>query len=164
MFPEDLKKAGNGGNLKKIDEIWRKVDSGKITVEEAREEIASVSNKIDENSLSRGQFPYNNQVTETYDRSNVKLYDDIKQPEPDPVLAIEAAPDPNDAVAVTQWAQLTDIEKLSITQEVVPWIVNRVVTETKTHIDEPSLLRGGYEGTPNYPMAVAVEVRLTSFT
>lgn len=164
MFPEDLKKAGNGGNLKKIDEIWRKVDSGKITVEEAREEIASVSNKIDENSLSRGQFPYNNQVTEMYDRSNVKLYDDIKQPEPEPVLAIEAAPDPNDAVAVTQWAQLTDIEKLPITQEVVPWIVNRVVTETKTHIDEPSLQRGGYEGTQNYSMAVAVEGRLTSFT
>lgn len=24
MFPEDLKKAGNGGNLKKFDEIWAK--------------------------------------------------------------------------------------------------------------------------------------------
>ena len=79
------------------------------------------------------------------------------QPEPVPVISLEAAPDPNDATAVAQWSQLTDSEKLSITQEVVPWVINRVALETKMHIDEPSLQRGGYEGTPNYSMATAIE-------
>ena len=100
---------------------------------------------------------FNSEITQTYDRSHVKLYDDIVQPEPEPVISLEAAPDPNDATAVAQWSKLTDGEKLSITQEVVPWVINRVALETKTHIDKPSLQRGGYEGTSNYSMATTIE-------
>lgn len=138
-----------------VEAIWKKVDKGEITAEQAREEIFDLAGGFSKTAWEDTKF--NNKITQTYDRSHVKLYDDIVQPEPEPVISLEAAPDPNDATAVAQWSQLTDSEKLAITQEVVPWVLNRVALETKTHIDEPSLQRGGYEGTPNYSMATTIE-------
>lgn len=138
-----------------VEAIWKKVDKGEITAEQAREEIFDLAGGFSKTAWEDTKF--NNKITQTYDRSHVKLYDDIVQPEPEPVISLEAAPDPNDATTVAQWSQLTDSEKLAITQEVVPWVLNRVALETKTHIDEPSLQRGGYEGTPNYSMATTIE-------
>ena len=138
-----------------VEAIWKKADKGEITAEQAREEIFDLAGGFSKTAWEDTNF--NNEITQTYDRSHVKLYDDIVQPEPEPVISLEAAPDPNDATAVAQWSKLTDSEKLAITQEVVPWVLNRVALETKTHIDEPSLQRGGYEGTPNYSMATTIE-------
>lgn len=96
--------------------------------------------------------PFNDEFTETYDRSHVKLYDDITQPEPEPVLTLEAAPDPNNAEAVALWNQLSSEDKLAVTQEILPWILEQVALRTKTFISEPILQRGGYHGDPNYSM------------
>lgn len=138
-----------------VEAVWKRVDKGEITADQAREEIFDLAGGFSKTAWEDKDF--NDKITQTYDRRHVKLYDDIVQPEPEPVLSMEVAPDPNDLEAVAQWNQLTDSEKLSVTQEVVPWIINRVAEETKTHIDEPSLQRGGYEGTPNYSMATTVE-------
>lgn len=138
-----------------VEAVWKRVDKGEITADQAREEIFDLAGGFSKTAWEDKDF--NDKITQTYDRSHVKLYDDIVQPEPEPVLSMEVAPDPNDLEAVAQWNQLTDSEKLSVTQEVVPWIINRVAEETKTHIDEPSLQRGGYEGTPNYSMVTTVE-------
>lgn len=138
-----------------VEAIWKKADKGEITAEQARKKIFKLAGRFSKTAWEDAEF--NSEITQTYDRSHVKLYDDIVQPEPEPVISLEAAPDPNDATAVAQWSKLKDSEKLAITQEVVPWVLNRVALETKTHIDEPSLQRGGYEGTPNYSMATTIE-------
>lgn len=138
-----------------VQAIWKKVDKGEITAEQARKKIFKLAGGFSKTAWEDAEF--NSEITQTYERSHVKLYDDIVQPEPEPVISLEAAPDPNDATAVAQWSKLKDSEKLAITQEVVPWVLNRVALETKTHIDEPSLQRGGYEGTPNYSMATTIE-------
>ena len=156
---EAIRALFDSANKKKlrpqVEAVWKKADQGKITAEQARKKIFKLAGGFSKTAWEDAEF--NSEITQTYDRSHVKLYDDIVQPEPEPVISLEAAPDPNDAAAVAQWSKLTDSEKLAITQEVVPWVLNRVALETKTHIDEPSLQRGGYEGTPNYSMATTIE-------
>ena len=156
---EAIRALFDSANKKKlrpqVEAVWKKADQGKITAEQARKKIFKLAGGFSKTAWEDAEF--NSEITQTYDRSHVKLYDDIVQPEPEPVISLEAAPDPNDATAVAQWSQLKDSEKLAITQEVVPWVLNRVALETKTHIDEPSLQRGGYEGTPNYSMATTIE-------
>lgn len=156
---EAIRALFDSANKKKlrpqVEAVWKKADQGKIKAEQARKKIFKLAGGFSKTAWEDAEF--NNEITQTYDRSHVKLYDDIVQPEPEPVISLEAAPDPNDAAAVAQWSQLNDSEKLAITQEVVPWVLNRVALETKTHIDEPSLQRGGYEGTPNYSMATTIE-------
>lgn len=156
---EAIRALFDSANKKKlrpqVEAVWKKADQGKITAEQARKKIFKLAGGFSKTAWEDAEF--NSEITQTYDRSHVKLYDDIVQPEPEPVISLEAAPDPNDATAVAQWSKLKDSEKLAITQEVVPWVLNRVALETKTHIDEPSLQRGGYEGTPNYSMATTIE-------
>lgn len=96
--------------------------------------------------------PFTDKITETYDRKHVKLYDDIVQPKPEPVLTFEVAPDPKDAEAVAMWDQLTPEDKLAVTQEVAPWVLEQIAAQTQTYISEPILQRGGYLGTSNYSL------------
>lgn len=96
--------------------------------------------------------PFTDKITETYDRKHVKLYDDIVQPKPEPVLTFEVAPDPKDAEAVAMWDQLTPEDKLAVTQEVAPWVLEQIAAQTQTYISEPVLQRGGYLGTSNYSL------------
>lgn len=96
--------------------------------------------------------PFTDKITETYDRKHVKLYDDIVQPKPEPVLTFEVAPDPKDAEAVAMWNQLTPEDKLAVTQEVAPWVLEQIAAQTQTYISEPVLQRGGYLGTSNYSL------------
>lgn len=96
--------------------------------------------------------PFTDKITETYDRKHVKLYDDITPPKPEPVLTFEVAPDPKDAEAVAMWDQLTPEDKLAVTQEVAPWVVEQIAAQTQTYISEPVLQRGGYLGTSNYSL------------
>lgn len=96
--------------------------------------------------------PFTDKITETYDRKHVKLYDDIMPPKPEPVLTFEVAPDPKDAEAVAMWDQLTPEDKLAVTQEVAPWVVEQIAAQTQTYISEPVLQRGGYLGTSNYSL------------
>lgn len=131
-----------------VDDIWKEFDAGKITVDEARQKILDAAGGL--SKLSWQDTPFNDRITETYDRSGVTLYDDVRQPEPEPVLTMEAAPDPNNAEAVAQWNELSPADKLAVTQEIVPWVLERVAEQTQTHIGEPELQRGGYLGDPNY--------------
>lgn len=131
-----------------IDGIWKEFDAGKISVDEARQKIFDAAGGL--SKLSWQDTPFNDRITETYDRSGVTLYDDVRQPEPEPVLTMEAAPDPNNAEAVAQWNELSPADKLAVTQEIVPWVLDRVAEQTQTHIGEPELQRGGYLGDPNY--------------
>ena len=131
-----------------IENIWKEYDAGKITVDEARQKIFDTAGGL--SKLSWQDTPFNDRITETYDRSGVTLYDDVRQPEPEPVLTMEAAPDPNNAEAVAQWNELSPADKLAVTQEIVPWVLERVAEQTQTHIGEPELQRGGYLGDPNY--------------
>ena len=131
-----------------IEDIWKEFDAGKITVDEARQKIFDTAGGL--SKLSWQDTPFNDRITETYDRSGVTLYDDVRQPEPEPVLTMEAAPDPNNAEAVAQWNELSPADKLAVTQEIVPWVLDRVAEQTQTHIGEPELQRGGYLGAPNY--------------
>ncbi len=131
-----------------VEDIWKEFDAGKITVDEARQKIFDTAGGL--SKLSWQDTPFNDRITETYDRSGVTLYDDVRQPEPEPVLTMEAAPDPNNAEAVAQWNELSPADKLAVTQEIVPWVLERVAEQTKTHIGEPELQRGGYLGEPNY--------------
>lgn len=131
-----------------IEDIWKEYDAGKISVDEARQKIFDTAGGL--SKLSWQDTPFNDRITETYDRSGVTLYDDVRQPEPEPVLTMEAAPDPNNAEAVAQWNELSPADKLAVTQEIVPWVLERVAEQTQTHIGEPELQRGGYLGDPNY--------------
>lgn len=131
-----------------IDGIWKEFDAGKISVDEARQKIFDAAGGL--SKLSWQDTPFNDRITETYDRSGVTLYDDVRQPEPEPVLTMEAAPDPNNAEAVAQWNELSPADKLAVTREIVPWVLERVAEQTHTHIGEPELQRGGYLGDPNY--------------
>lgn len=131
-----------------VDDIWKEFDAGKISADEARQKIFDAAGGL--SKLSWQDTPFNDRITETYDRSGVTLYDDVRQPEPEPVLTMEAAPDPNNAEAVAQWNELSPADKLAVTQEIVPWVLERVAEQTQTHIGEPELQRGGYLGDPNY--------------
>lgn len=138
-----------------VEAVWKRVDKGEITADQAREEIFDLAGGFSKTAWEDKDF--NDKITQTYDRRHVKLYDDIVQPEPEPVLSMEVAPDPNDLEAVAQWNQLTEEDKLSVTQETLPWVLDQVALLTKTHIDLPQLQRGGYKGTPNYSMCCEVE-------
>lgn len=131
-----------------VDDIWKKFDAGKISADEARQKIFDAAGGL--SKLSWQDTPFNDRITETYDRSGVTLYDDVRQPEPEPVLTMEAAPDPNNAEAVVQWNELSPADKLAVTREIVPWLLERVAEQTHAHIGEPELQRGGYLGDPNY--------------
>lgn len=131
-----------------VDDIWKKFDAGKISADEARQKIFDAAGGL--SKLSWQDTPFNDRITETYDRSGVTLYDDVRQPEPEPVLTMEAAPDPNNAEAVAQWNELSPADKLAVTREIVPWLLERVAEQTHAHIGEPELQRGGYLGDPNY--------------
>lgn len=131
-----------------VDDIWKEFDAGKISADEARQKIFDAAGGL--SKLSWQDTPFNDRITETYDRSGVTLYDDVRQPEPEPVLTMEAAPDPNNAEAVAQWNELSPADKLAVTREIVPWLLERVAEQTHTHIGEPELQRGGYLGDPNY--------------
>lgn len=131
-----------------VDDIWKKFDAGKISADEARQKIFDAAGGL--SKLSWQDTPFNDRITETYDRSGVTLYDDVREPEPEPVLTMEAAPDPNNAEAVAQWNELSPADKLAVTREIVPWLLERVAEQTHAHIGEPELQRGGYLGDPNY--------------
>lgn len=131
-----------------VDDIWKKFDAGKISADEARQKIFDAAGGL--SKLSWQDTPFNDRITETYDRSGVTLYDDVRQPEPEPVLTMEVAPDPNNAEAVAQWNELSPADKLAVTREIVPWLLERVAEQTHAHIGEPELQRGGYLGDPNY--------------
>ena len=131
-----------------VDDIWKKFDAGKISADEARQKIFDAAGGL--SKLSWQDTPFNDRITETYDHSGVTLYDDVRQPEPEPVLTMEAAPDPNNAEAVAQWNELSPADKLAVTREIVPWLLERVAEQTHAHIGEPELQRGGYLGDPNY--------------
>lgn len=131
-----------------VDDIWKEFDAGKISADEARQKIFDAAGGL--SKLSWQDTPFNDRITETYDRSGVTLYDDVRQPEPEPVLTMEAAPDPNNAEAVAQWNELSPADKLAVTREIVPWLLERVAEQTHAHISEPELQRGGYLGDPNY--------------
>nr|DAR08880.1 MAG TPA: crystallin beta/gamma motif-containing protein [Caudoviricetes sp.] len=131
-----------------VDDIWKEFDAGKISADEARQKIFDAAGGL--SKLSWQDTPFNDRITETYDRSGVTLYDDVRQPEPEPVLTMEAAPDPNNAEAVAQWNELSPADKLAVTRKIVPWLLERVAEQTHTHIGEPELQRGGYLGDPNY--------------
>lgn len=131
-----------------VDDIWKEFDAGKISADEARQKIFDAAGGL--SKLSWQDTPFNDRITETYDRSGVMLYDDVRQPEPEPVLTMEAAPDPNNAEAVAQWNELSPADKLAVTRKIVPWLLERVAEQTHTHIGEPELQRGGYLGDPNY--------------
>lgn len=131
-----------------VDDIWKEFDAGKISADEARQKIFDAAGGL--SKLSWQDTPFNDRITETYDRSGVTLYDDVRQPEPEPVLTMEAAPDPNNAEAVAQWNELSPADKLAVTREIVPWLLERVAEQTHAHIGEPELQRGGYLGDPNY--------------
>lgn len=129
-----------------VDDIWKEFDAGKISADEARQKIFDAAGGL--SKLSWQDTPFNDRITETYDRSGVTLYDDVRQPEPEPALTMEAAPDPNNAEAVAQWNELSPADKLAVTRKIVPWLLERVAEQTHTHI--PELQRGGYLGDPNY--------------
>lgn len=131
-----------------VNDIWKVFDAGKISADEARQKIFDAAGGL--SKLSWQDTPFNDRITETYDRSGVTLYDDVRQPEPEPVLTMEAAPDPNNAEAVAQWNELSPADKLAVTREIVPWLLERVAEQTHAHIGEPELQRGGYLGDPNY--------------
>lgn len=131
-----------------VDDIWKEFDAGKISADEARQKIFDAAGGL--SKLSWQDTPFNDRITETYDRSGVTLYDDVRQPEPEPALTMEAAPDPNNAEAVAQWNELSPADKLAVTRKIVPWLLERVAEQTHTHIGEPELQRGGYLGDPNY--------------
>lgn len=131
-----------------VDDIWKEFDAGKISADEARQKIFDAAGGL--SKLSWQDTPFNDRITETYDRSGVTLYDDVREPEPEPVLTMEAAPDPNNAEAVAQWNELSPADKLAVTREIVPWLLERVAEQTHAHIGEPELQRGGYLGDPNY--------------
>ena len=82
-----------------VDDIWKEFDAGKISADEARQKIFDAAGGL--SKLSWQDTPFNDRITEPYDRSGVTLYDDVREPEPEPVLTMEAAPDPNNAEAVT---------------------------------------------------------------
>lgn len=130
-----------------IDQVWKDYEDGKIELDAARDKIFEIAGGL--KALPWESTPFTTEVTQTYDRSHVKLYNDIIQPEAEPMVAVEVAPNPHDQVAVDQWKALTPDEQLSITQEIVPWILQKVGAATKTFISEPYLNRGGYEGQPN---------------
>ena len=150
LFPEEQKK----GLRDKVAAIWDRFDKGEITVDQAREEVVKVAGGFRKTSWE--DVPFTDEITETYDRSGVRLYDDITPAEEEPSLSLEAAPDPHDEALVEKWNQLTDEDKLAVTEEIVPWVVERVALATKTYISMPQLQRGGYLGTANYSMSCGI--------
>lgn len=133
-----------------VEEIWAAHDRGEITADEARDKIFDVAGGFSEFAWEK--TPFTDKITETYDRKHVKLYDDITPPKSEPVLTFEVAPDPKDAEAVAMWDQLTPEDKLAVTQEVAPWVLEQIAAQTQTYISEPVLQRGGYLGTSNYSL------------
>lgn len=150
LFPPETKTA----LYKPVKEIWESYDRGEITVDQAREKVFEIAGGFRE--IAWQGTPFDDTITQTYDRSNVQLYDDIVQPEPEPELSLEVAPDPNDKEAMERWGQLTNDEKLAITNEIVEYVIGRVSLETKTFISEPNLQRGGYHGESNHSIRVYI--------
>ena len=127
----------------KIDAIWERHDKGEITAEQAREEILEVTGGFSKYAWE--ETPYNDVPQASYDHPPLN-YTHREELVPDPVLAIEAAPDPRNATAVAQWNELTEDEQYIVTKNVVSYVLDRVALVTKTRISEAKLQVGGWHG------------------
>lgn len=143
LFPQSKKKRLQA----KVDAIWQEHDAGLITIDEAREKIFEATGGFDR--LAWEDTPFNDQITETYDRSGVTLYD-ITPPTREHRISVEAAPNPNDAQAVARWNELTNDEKFEVTQEVVEFALEQTAAATGTWVSEGRMQLGGYLGDTNF--------------
>lgn len=143
LFEDTKKKALRP----KIEAIWKRHDKGEITVDQARQEILEVAG-----GFSKYQWedtPFNDVPQPSYERGDVNLVH-REEVVPEPVLAIEAAPDPRNAEAVAKWDELTADEKYMVTKNVVAYVLDRVALATKTRISEVGLQVGGWLGDVNF--------------
>ena len=143
LFEDTKKKALRP----KIEAIWKRHDKGEITVDQARQEILEVAG-----GFSKYQWedtPFNDVPKPSYERGDVNLVH-REEVVPEPVLAIEAAPDPRNAEAVAKWDELTADEKYMVTKNVVAYVLDRVALATKTRISEVGLQVGGWLGDVNF--------------
>ena len=151
LFGQTAKK----GLRPKVNAVWERHENGDITAEEAREEIFKIAGGFDPISWDNEETPYNDEVQDSYDRSGVNL-PELTPPALEPTLAIEAAPNPNDAVAVAQWNRLTDEEKFDVTQAVVEDVMVLASEYEQARTGEYGLQVGGWMGDVNYSMAAKV--------
>lgn len=151
LFGEKQKKALRP----KVQAIWARHDAGEITAEQARNEIFELAGGFNPISWDNEQTPYSEVVTDSYERSNVKL-PKLKPAPLDPTLAIEAAPNPDDEVAVAQWDKLNDTEKYEVTKAVTEDVMAMVSEYLKARTGEYGLQVGGWLGDVNYSMSAKV--------
>lgn len=143
LFPDVQKKSLRP----KIEAIWKRHDKGEITLDQARQEILDVTGGFGKYAWE--DTPFNDVPQPSYERGNVNLVH-REEVVPEPVLAIEAAPDPRNAEAVAKWDELTADEKYMVTKNVVAYVLDRVALATKTRISEVGLQVGGWLGDVNF--------------
>lgn len=139
LFEDTKKKALRP----KVEAIWNRHDKGEITLEQARQEILEVAGGFAKYTWE--DTPFNDVPQPSYERGAVNLVH-RQEVVPEPVLAIEAAPDPRNAEAVAKWDELTPDEKYIVTKNVVSFVLDRVALATKTRISEAKLQIGGWHG------------------
>lgn len=129
-------------NKKAVIEVWKSVDAGTITIEEAREKVVALAGGL--KKFAWEDKPYDEAVGDTYDRASVDAQIDVGTG----AVNFEVAPDPNDAELTARWNALSKEEKIRISATVAREIVPKVLDEFEA---EGTLSEqvGGYLGETN---------------
>ena len=158
LFPAEEK---SDKARKDIDAIWQKADAGEFTVEEARQEVFEYFGGF--SKFAWEDAPYNETVSDTYDRSDDTIEALAKKPK-QITIDFEVAPDPNNVELTERWNALSKEQKTAISKRVAEEGVALILEEFEADGDF-SLQIGGYLNQTNPSMelvinnyAVALEV------
>ena len=129
-------------NKNAIIDIWKAVDQGKMSVEEAQSKVVEMAGGL--KRFAWEDKAYNEAVGDTYDRASVDALIEVESG----AINFEVAPDPNDKELTARWNALPKEEKVRISATVANEIVPKVLAEFEA---EGTLTEqiGGYLGETN---------------
>jgi hypothetical protein len=143
LFTEGFKTEAN---KEAIDAIWRQVDEGKLSVDEARQQILEKAGGIEHPAWwQEGKEPEPNNQLPVRD----KTYLQERPPFSGTKLTFEVAPDPNNAALTARWNALPAETRLTISRELGWQAAGKTLAHFKPPKGEPPkgelhMQMGGY--------------------
>jgi hypothetical protein len=138
--------------------IWERYKAGEIDQAQAQAEIVKLADHITPPTWTEADF--NDTPGRTYEGDAQRAIDERGDAgageAAEARVMFEVAPDPNDEALTEQWNELSDAERLEISQQVAAQVVPKVLAELSTTGDFVMQL-GGYLGATNPSMTLRMD-------
>ena len=118
LFTEGFKTAANKAD---IDKLWKQVDTGKLTVDEARQQLLEKAGGIEHPDWWTGGEPKDNEVLRD------KTYDQERGAHQGAKVTFEVAPDPRDTELKAAWDALAPEVKQQVSHQIAWHVAMRAL-------------------------------------